>query len=159
LIKTIDRSNRRHQKIISMVQRRLPENNSPTTLWNVANTTSYSQDKDSLYGIERYLLGIQEQATKNEYRLHTIMSRSGIDMHAHLLKQTGLPGMVPENATIQAPAQKQSLGGCFKDINHLASEVDRIGAQTHQISDQIQSLLNRTGGVPSYKHDPASVLD
>lgn len=152
LIKTIDQANRRHQKIVSMMQKKLPENNSPTTMWNMSNTTSHSQH--NLYGIERHLLSIQEQATKNEYRLHTIMSRSGIDIHAHLLKQTGLPGMVPENATLQS-----SLGGCFKDIDHLASEVNRVGAQTSQISEQVQNLLTRTGGVPSYKHDPASVLD
>lgn len=177
LLKVINLNCTRHNKIIMMLSRGLGESADSTQMLSktVANPRATPPTNASLYQLEKKLLGTKKRTLANEFSLHDIMKRRGIDMHKHLRQAAGLTREAIDQTTdfeyVHRPDVRfpQSQGVItltldgpkfFKDPQQLVSDVERASAATEDIASQIQNLYRLTGGMPQpYKPDPNSVLD
>ncbi len=165
LIKAIDKNNYRHSRIITMLQKGIRENyDSPTTIM------PQPMLNHDLHRLEQDLITAQKQSSANEYAIREVLKRTGIDMHKHLRRSIGFKGMAenitmdyePTFKTAQNNNQELGLDGpkFFQSLSHLANEISRVSAQTERTKDTINSLYEKTGGIPEpYKPDPESVFD
>lgn len=179
LLKVINNSCARHNRIITMISRGLGEAADSTQMLSktVANPRATPPTNASLYQLEKKLLGTKKRTLANEFSLHEIMKRRGIDMHKHIRQAAGMTRLTRENIDqttdfeyvhkpdVRFPQSQGvitlSLDGpqFFKDPQQLISDVERANAATEDIASQIHNLYRLTGGVPQpYKPDPDSVL-
>lgn len=181
LIKAIKSTCRRHNRIVAMLNKKTPNQEAldatavySKTAIDPARLSLNKNPNANIYKLEKQLIGTKKQVLANEFALHNIMKRQGIDMHKHLRQAAGLTreniDQTSDFEYIHQPEMKPQGTGAveltldgpkhFRDIGHLAAEIQNVNTQSNQISEEINNLYIQTGGLPKpYAPDPENVLD